>query len=189
MRKIRKNLEYRNKEYMIQPLKQYNEYQRNQRVSSIVHNFVNRIRHKVKVKSALSVLQHYLIPRVMMFQSPTCFLTVTGIEEAGRIMFSKNQRHLLLNFIELYKRSHPGKDPKWSIQLCKSYVAVRQVEQERLGYKKNDGFYPLMIHPSMKCIFLKNRKSSARKAKTTTVAIRQLSYLTKKNAQLTQQER
>lgn len=104
-------------------------------------------------------------------------------------MFSKNQRHLLLNFIELYKKSHPGTNPQYKIQPCKSYVAVRQIEQERLTLKVKDGLYPIMLYPSMKCIFLKSRKPNARKSKTTAIAIRQLSYLTKKNAQLTKEER
>lgn len=41
----------------------------------------------------------------------------------------------------------------------------------------------------MRCVFLRNKRSSLKKARRTTVPIQQLRYLAKKNAQLTPEER
>lgn len=79
MRKISKHMKESKKFFMIKPLDQYNEHERNERVSVIVSRFVNRIRHTVKVKKAIAVMQKYIFPKVMLFQSTTCFYTIAGI--------------------------------------------------------------------------------------------------------------
>jgi len=41
----------------------------------------------------------------------------------------------------------------------------------------------------MHCVFLRNKKSSLKKTKRTSIAIQQLNYLTKKNSQITENDR
>lgn len=88
-------------------------------------SFVARIRYRIKVKKAIEVFAKRLLPRVLTFQSANSFYSAAGIEQSGRFLFGKAQKHLLLNFLEHVRRSMPSRQVEYTIANCTTYVSVR----------------------------------------------------------------
>lgn len=69
LRKVRRELEAHQKEHLTLPLLDFRRYNRNQRLQTVLREYLQRIRNRIKIKKAVEVFAKSLLPRVLHFES------------------------------------------------------------------------------------------------------------------------